>query len=100
MAYGAPGIVEADRFSGQLEELREDYPEIDDIKEAIDWWHERVEIPGVQPIEGWPKHYVAETAPTGRTPSFRYRYHREVRGDVVRVTLLSIEPMVSDEPEG
>lgn len=88
--YHAPAIVEEATFTDSLSRLSETYPQIEDIKEAIDWCFERDEDIG-QPIGSCDGYYIAHTQSLFPAPKFRFVYFEDKSEDGRTIYLIDIE---------
>jgi len=67
------GVVEEPRYSQDLDNLREQYPQIDEVQRRISWELSRIPRAG-EPLEGAPDFRFFTTAPFEDVPTFLILY--------------------------
>jgi len=87
-------VVAESRFSQDLDNFREKYPQIDDVFMAVSWTLARDPRQGT-PLPVAPDFYVFETTPIGNVPAFWILYNF----DEQKVYLQSIEPVTESDDE-
>lgn len=94
--YTAPGIIEEPSFAQSLRDIARQYPLVEDVKEAIDWWFERDFQPG-HAISGLHGYYVAHTRSVIPAPKFVFVYRDVTTNGTRTIYLVDIVALAVDE---